>query len=183
MPDTGETHFGFRTVDVAHKQAMVDGVFHRVARRYDLMNDLTSGGLHRVWKDAMVTMLNPPRSGRYAVVDVAGGTGDVAFSVAEAGGSELRPRRDHHDRDHSHRLRHQPDTPAVRPGAGTGTRALRRRPFTAGNAEPCRCRIAARTPAPSPSASATCADRGRTPRVLLRAAVRRRLLSLELLDG
>jgi demethylmenaquinone methyltransferase / 2-methoxy-6-polyprenyl-1,4-benzoquinol methylase len=86
MPDTGETHFGFQTIDLDHKQSMVDEVFHRVARRYDLMNDLMSGGLHRAWKDAMVTMLNPPRSGRYAVVDVAGGTGDVAFRVAEAGG-------------------------------------------------------------------------------------------------
>jgi demethylmenaquinone methyltransferase / 2-methoxy-6-polyprenyl-1,4-benzoquinol methylase len=86
MPDTGETHFGFQTVDLADKQGMVDEVFQRVARRYDLMNDLMSGGLHRFWKDAMVASLNPPRSGRYAVVDVAGGTGDVAFRIAEAGG-------------------------------------------------------------------------------------------------
>jgi demethylmenaquinone methyltransferase / 2-methoxy-6-polyprenyl-1,4-benzoquinol methylase len=86
MPDTGETHFGFRTVDLADKQGMVDEVFQRVARRYDLMNDLMSGGLHRFWKDAMVAMLHPPRRGRYAVVDVAGGTGDVAFRIAEAGG-------------------------------------------------------------------------------------------------
>ena len=86
MPDTGETHFGFQTVDLARKQAMVDEVFHRVARRYDLMNDLMSAGLHRTWKDAMVSMLNPPRTGRYAVADVAGGTGDVAFRIAEAGG-------------------------------------------------------------------------------------------------
>jgi demethylmenaquinone methyltransferase / 2-methoxy-6-polyprenyl-1,4-benzoquinol methylase len=87
MPDTGETHFGFQTVDLADKQGMVDEVFQRVARRYDLMNDVMSGGLHRFWKDAMVAMLNPPRSGRYAVVDVAGGTGDVAFRIAEAGGA------------------------------------------------------------------------------------------------
>jgi demethylmenaquinone methyltransferase / 2-methoxy-6-polyprenyl-1,4-benzoquinol methylase len=86
MPGTGETHFGFQTVDLADKQGMVDEVFHRVARRYDLMNDLMSGGLHRFWKDAMVGMLNLPRGGRYAVVDVAGGTGDVAFRIAEAGG-------------------------------------------------------------------------------------------------
>src|SRR3979490_1389423 len=86
MPDTGETHFGFQTVDLGRKQAMVDEVFHKVARRYDLMNDLLSGGLHRAWKDAMVTMLNPPRKGRCAVVDVAGGTGDIAFRIAEAGG-------------------------------------------------------------------------------------------------
>jgi demethylmenaquinone methyltransferase/2-methoxy-6-polyprenyl-1,4-benzoquinol methylase len=86
MPDTGETHFGYRTVDLADKQGMVDEVFQKVARRYDLMNDLMSGGLHRFWKDAMVAMLHPPRSGRYSVVDVAGGTGDVAFRIAEAGG-------------------------------------------------------------------------------------------------
>jgi demethylmenaquinone methyltransferase/2-methoxy-6-polyprenyl-1,4-benzoquinol methylase len=85
MPDTGETHFGFQTVDLADKQGMVDEVFQRVARRYDLMNDLMSGGLHRFWKDVMVAMLNPPRSARCAVVDVAGGTGDVAFRIAEAG--------------------------------------------------------------------------------------------------
>jgi demethylmenaquinone methyltransferase/2-methoxy-6-polyprenyl-1,4-benzoquinol methylase len=88
MPDAGDTHFGFQTVDLADKQGMVDEVFHRVAHRYDLMNDLMSGGLHRFWKDAMVAMLNPPRSGRYAVVDVAGGTGDVAFRIAEAAGPQ-----------------------------------------------------------------------------------------------
>ena len=88
MPDRGETHFGFQTVDLDRKQAMVDEVFHRVARRYDLMNDLLSGGLHRAWKDTMVTMLDPPRKGRFAVLDVAGGTGDVAFRIAEAGGPE-----------------------------------------------------------------------------------------------
>src|SRR5436305_2339655 len=81
-----ETHFGYRQVPLDDKQALVDDVFHKVARRYDLMNDLLSAGLHRAWKDAMVTMLNPPRKGRYAVVDVAGGTGDVAFRIAEAGG-------------------------------------------------------------------------------------------------
>jgi demethylmenaquinone methyltransferase/2-methoxy-6-polyprenyl-1,4-benzoquinol methylase len=90
MPDTGETHFGFETVDLADKQGLVDEVFHRVARRYDLMNDLMSGGLHRFWKDAMVAMLHPPHSGRYAVVDVAGGTGDVAFRIVEAGGPRTR---------------------------------------------------------------------------------------------
>jgi demethylmenaquinone methyltransferase/2-methoxy-6-polyprenyl-1,4-benzoquinol methylase len=90
MPDTGETHFGFQTVDVDRKQAMVDEVFHKVARRYDLMNDLMSGGLHRAWKDAMVTMLNPPRTRPFAVADVAGGTGDIAFRVAEAGGPATR---------------------------------------------------------------------------------------------
>jgi len=82
------THFGFRTVGLGDKQAMVDEVFDKVAPRYDLMNDLMSGGLHRVWKNILVTALNPPRNERpFAVLDVAGGTGDVAFRIAEAGGA------------------------------------------------------------------------------------------------
>jgi demethylmenaquinone methyltransferase/2-methoxy-6-polyprenyl-1,4-benzoquinol methylase len=77
--------FGFRQVPVGDKQAMVDDVFHSVAGRYDLMNDLMSGGLHRLWKGAMVSALNPPRSGRaWRLLDVAGGTGDIAFRVLEA---------------------------------------------------------------------------------------------------
>src|ERR1700686_939477 len=91
-PDhAGETHFGFRTVGLDDKQAMVDEVFDKVARRYDLMNDLMSVGLHRVWKDILVTAVNPPRNARpFAVIDVAGGTGDVAFRIAEAGGAGTR---------------------------------------------------------------------------------------------
>ena len=85
------THFGFRTVGLDDKQAMVDEVFDKVAPRYDLMNDLMSGGVHRVWKDILATAVNPPRNGRpFAVLDVAGGTGDVAFRIAEAGGSGTR---------------------------------------------------------------------------------------------
>ena len=57
-----ETHFGFRQVPLGDKQALVDDVFHKVARRYDLMNDLMSAGLHRAWKDALVTAINPPKS-------------------------------------------------------------------------------------------------------------------------
>lgn len=76
--------FGYRTVPLADKQPLVDEVFNRVARRYDLMNDLMSGGLHRLWKDAMVSWLAPPRSGPpWSAVDVAGGTGDVALRIAE----------------------------------------------------------------------------------------------------
>jgi demethylmenaquinone methyltransferase/2-methoxy-6-polyprenyl-1,4-benzoquinol methylase len=83
-----DTHFGSRTVGADHKQAMVDEVFDKVAPRYDLMNDLMSGGLHRVWKDILVTAVNPPRNDRpFSVVDVAGGTGDVAFRIVEAGGA------------------------------------------------------------------------------------------------
>jgi demethylmenaquinone methyltransferase/2-methoxy-6-polyprenyl-1,4-benzoquinol methylase len=83
-----QADFGFRKVPLADKQAMVDGVFDSVAGRYDLMNDLMSGGLHRAWKDALVAAVNPPkRDGRFALLDLAGGTGDVAFRVARAGGS------------------------------------------------------------------------------------------------
>ena len=86
-----DTHFGEQTVPLADKQGLVDGVFHSVARRYDLMNDLMSGGLHRAWKDALVTAVNPPRSDReFALLDLAGGTGDVAFRVVEAGGAGTR---------------------------------------------------------------------------------------------
>lgn len=83
-----ELPFGFRQVAAEDKQRLVDDVFHRVARRYDLMNDLMSGGLHRLWKDAMVSWLSPPKTARsaYRVLDVAGGTGDVAFRILERGG-------------------------------------------------------------------------------------------------
>ncbi len=86
-----QTHFGYETVPLEDKQGLVDDVFHSVARRYDLMNDLMSGGLHRAWKGALVTAVNPPRSGRgFALLDLAGGTGDVAFRVVEAGGAGTR---------------------------------------------------------------------------------------------
>ena len=83
-----ETDFGYRRVPLADKQGMVDDVFHSVARRYDLMNDLMSGGLHRGWKEALVTAVNPPRKADtpFNVLDLAGGTGDVAFRIAERGG-------------------------------------------------------------------------------------------------
>src|SRR3954465_15664693 len=82
-----ETHFGFRRVPLSDKQALVDDVFHSVAGRYDLMNDLMSGGLHRAWKAALVTAVNPPKKDTpFALLDLAGGTGDVAFRVADAGG-------------------------------------------------------------------------------------------------
>jgi demethylmenaquinone methyltransferase/2-methoxy-6-polyprenyl-1,4-benzoquinol methylase len=85
------THFGFRQVPVDDKQALVDGVFRSVASRYDLMNDLMSGGLHRAWKDALVTAVDPPKGERpFALLDLAGGTGDIAFRVAAAGGAGTR---------------------------------------------------------------------------------------------
>jgi demethylmenaquinone methyltransferase / 2-methoxy-6-polyprenyl-1,4-benzoquinol methylase len=71
------THFGFQTVPEGEKAGMVHGVFTRVASKYDVMNDLMSGGVHRLWKDAMMDWL-VPRPGQ-RLLDVAGGTGDVAF--------------------------------------------------------------------------------------------------------
>jgi demethylmenaquinone methyltransferase / 2-methoxy-6-polyprenyl-1,4-benzoquinol methylase len=81
-----ETAFGFRRVGEGEKQHLVNDVFHRVADRYDLMNDLMSGGLHRLWKDAMVTWLSPPRRPGFKALDVAGGTGDIASRIVEASG-------------------------------------------------------------------------------------------------
>jgi demethylmenaquinone methyltransferase/2-methoxy-6-polyprenyl-1,4-benzoquinol methylase len=85
-----DTHFGSRQVPLADKQALVDDVFHSVAPRYDLMNDLMSLGLHRAWKDALVTALDPPKTRPFALLDIAGGTGDVAFRAIEAGGELTR---------------------------------------------------------------------------------------------
>jgi len=86
-----ETHFGYRQVPLADKQALVDDVFHSVASRYDLMNDLMSGGLHRAWKDVLANTVNPPKGNRpFKLLDVAGGTGDIAFRVAQAGGAGTR---------------------------------------------------------------------------------------------
>src|SRR5499427_3225021 len=89
MAGRGEqTHFGYENVPLEDKQRRINDVFHSVARRYDLMNDLMSGGLHRAWKDALVSAVRPPRGKQpFAVLDVAGGTGDVAFRIAAAGGT------------------------------------------------------------------------------------------------
>jgi demethylmenaquinone methyltransferase/2-methoxy-6-polyprenyl-1,4-benzoquinol methylase len=112
-PKENHADFGYRRVPLEDKQALVDDVFHSVASRYDLMNDLMSGGLHRAWKDVLVTAVNPPKSttkgrpgrlyekgrpGRleeksdapFAVLDLAGGTGDVAFRIAEKAGPGTR---------------------------------------------------------------------------------------------
>lgn len=79
------TSFGFRDVPESEKQPLVDGVFASVAGRYDLMNDLMSGGLHRLWKRELVSWLSPPVGGHqpYNVLDIAGGTGDIAFRIAD----------------------------------------------------------------------------------------------------
>jgi len=76
--------FGFRKVEEGEKQPLVNEVFHSVAAKYDLMNDLMSAGLHRLWKNAFVTMMAPPRRAGWHLLDVAGGTGDIAFRMIEA---------------------------------------------------------------------------------------------------
>ena len=75
--------FGFEEVSPDEKTARVGSVFSRVARRYDIMNDLMSGGLHRHWKDQLVRRVRPRRG--ETVLDMAGGTGDVAFRLAANG--------------------------------------------------------------------------------------------------
>ncbi|MBK8160133.1 MAG: bifunctional demethylmenaquinone methyltransferase/2-methoxy-6-polyprenyl-1,4-benzoquinol methylase UbiE [Rhodospirillaceae bacterium] len=83
-PDTDgqdSTWFGFRRIEPGQKAALVQGVFSSVAGKYDLMNDLMSGGIHRLWKSAMLDWLNP-RPG-WNSLDVAGGTGDIAFRILE----------------------------------------------------------------------------------------------------
>lgn len=89
--DEQDVAFGFRRVGEMEKQGLVNEVFSKVAERYDQMNDLMSAGLHRLWKDDLVSMLNPPHGqGSFSHLDVAGGTGDVAFRVLRAGGPNVR---------------------------------------------------------------------------------------------
>ena len=86
-----DASFGFKPVAPEAKQGLVNEVFARVAPRYDLMNDLMSGGLHRLWKDDVIGWLAPPKSARpYALLDVAGGTGDIASRFLQASGTGAR---------------------------------------------------------------------------------------------
>jgi demethylmenaquinone methyltransferase/2-methoxy-6-polyprenyl-1,4-benzoquinol methylase len=88
-PDSAQhptTHFGFREIAEAEKAPRVRGIFRNVASRYDLMNDLMSAGIHRLWKDEMVSWLRP-RPG-WQVIDVAGGTGDIAFRIGDRMGKD-----------------------------------------------------------------------------------------------
>ena len=83
-----ETSFGRASVPQDAKQGLVNEVFAKVAPRYDLMNDLMSGGLHRLWKDDLVSWLSPPKSAvPYVILDVAGGTGDVALRALQSSGA------------------------------------------------------------------------------------------------
>jgi len=86
-PQDHTASFGFRDVPAAEKEKLVRGVFSSVAKNYDLMNDLMSMGVHRLWKDTMVGWLNPQAG--WKCLDVAGGTGDIAFRIAKA----IRKRR------------------------------------------------------------------------------------------
>lgn len=78
------THFGFRTVHEEEKASLVRGVFDSVAPKYDLMNDLMSAGIHRLWKSAFLDWLRPRPS--MTLLDVGGGTGDIAFGFRKRGG-------------------------------------------------------------------------------------------------
>jgi demethylmenaquinone methyltransferase/2-methoxy-6-polyprenyl-1,4-benzoquinol methylase len=86
MTDTEKTHFGYQEVDDGEKAGLVAGVFHSVAARYDLMNDLMSGGVHRVWKRFTIEV-SAVRPGN-RVLDIAGGTGDLAMKFADLVGDE-----------------------------------------------------------------------------------------------
>lgn len=88
MSDKQSTHFGYREVDSDAKADLVAKVFHSVASRYDLMNDLMSGGIHRIWKRFAIE-LSGVRKG-HAVLDIAGGTGDLAAKFSRIVGDQGR---------------------------------------------------------------------------------------------
>ena len=87
MQDTAEqtTHFGFETVPEAKKAGKVQDIFNSVASKYDIMNDVMSVGIHRIWKEAMMDWLAPKPGQK--LLDVAGGTGDVSFKFLKRSGS------------------------------------------------------------------------------------------------
>lgn len=82
MAQSKQTHFGFKEVAIEEKAPLVQGVFQSVAGRYDLMNDLMSMGVHRLWKDHLIDQIKPREGQRF--LDVAGGTGDIAFRILDA---------------------------------------------------------------------------------------------------
>jgi demethylmenaquinone methyltransferase/2-methoxy-6-polyprenyl-1,4-benzoquinol methylase len=81
------THFGFQDVLDSEKASLVKGVFNSVASNYDLMNDMMSLGVHRLWKNALIDWLRPQAD--MALLDVGGGTGDIAFKFREKGGKNV----------------------------------------------------------------------------------------------
>jgi demethylmenaquinone methyltransferase / 2-methoxy-6-polyprenyl-1,4-benzoquinol methylase len=90
LSPSDQADFGFTRVPLEEKQGRVNAVFSGVARRYDVMNDVMSAGLHRVWKNELVRMLAPPRHRPFHHLDVAGGTGDVAFRILSEGSSQTQ---------------------------------------------------------------------------------------------
>src|SRR5579871_1528671 len=81
-----QASFGYRDVPASEKAGLVARVFESVAPRYDLMNDLMSAGVHRLWKNTLVDVLNPRPGER--LLDVAGGTGDIAFRIVKRQGEQ-----------------------------------------------------------------------------------------------
>lgn len=86
-PAEATTHFGFRTVREEDKASLVRAVFDDVATRYDLMNDVMSGGIHRLWKDSLIDWLHPRPD--MTLLDVGGGTGDIAFRFRARNGGPV----------------------------------------------------------------------------------------------
>jgi demethylmenaquinone methyltransferase/2-methoxy-6-polyprenyl-1,4-benzoquinol methylase len=82
-PNEGEASFGYKNVKAEEKAGMVADIFSNVAANYDLMNDAMSGGMHRLWKDRFVRRVKPQKD--EDILDVAGGTGDIAFRMAKSG--------------------------------------------------------------------------------------------------
>jgi demethylmenaquinone methyltransferase/2-methoxy-6-polyprenyl-1,4-benzoquinol methylase len=85
--DSASAHFGFTKVNAGEKQGMVREVFSSVASKYDLMNDLMSAGMHRVWKNTFVEKINVPSSA--TILDLAGGTGDIAVRLKHKTGAHV----------------------------------------------------------------------------------------------
>lgn len=88
-----QTHFGNTTVGVNDKKPLVAEVFHKVAAKYDVMNDLMSVGVHRIWKHELLMMLNPQPGHQH--LDVAGGTGDISFGIYETIKANTSPGVEH----------------------------------------------------------------------------------------
>jgi ubiquinone/menaquinone biosynthesis methyltransferase len=82
--DSQKTHFGFKQVDASAKAGLVKEIFSGVAKKYDLMNDLMSAGVHRIWKNKMMEEISfKDSSNAFRFLDLAGGTGDIAFRIAK----------------------------------------------------------------------------------------------------
>lgn len=82
-----KTHFGFQDINISEKNSLVRNVFNSVAPNYDLMNDLMSGGIHRLWKNVLISRLKPQKN--MQLIDVGGGTGDLAFKFLQNGGKDV----------------------------------------------------------------------------------------------